>query len=81
MTSISDYDENNPICYFKISKIIDLKTKTGKTYWQYTANDGRKEYKLKIWNMNKKVFEGAYCCGVIELNKFGYTLLKCEVVK
>jgi len=79
--AISDFDEDDPKCYFKVSKITDLKTKNGKTYWQYTLNDGRKEYKAKLWRENKKIVEGNFCVGVLEHSEWGWTLAQIELVK
>ena len=79
--SISDFDEDDPKCYFKVTKIIDLKTKNGKTYWQYTLNDGRKEFKAKVWRENKKIKEGSYAVGILENSQWGFTLNQCEFVK
>lgn len=80
--SISDLDENDPKCYFKVIKITDLKTKTGKVYWQYLLNDGRKDYKAKVWRQNPQVTEGSCCVGVIEYDqRWGFTLIHCEFIK
>lgn len=80
--AISDYDPDEG-CYFKVTKIVELKTKSGKPYWQYTLNDGKKEFKAKVWrNMFKNVNEGDCCVGVLSLDpNFGWTLIKCEFVK
>lgn len=80
--AISDFDANDPKCYFKLTKITELKTKNGKTYWQYTLNDGRKEFKAKLWRENKKVKEGDCCVGVLEFSEdWGWTLVQVEFVK
>ncbi len=80
--AISDFDEDDPKCYFKVAKITELKTKTGKLYWQYALNDGRKEYKAKVWRHNPKITEGCCSVGVLSFDaKWGWTLEQCEFVK
>lgn len=80
--AISDFDEDDPKCYFKVAKITELKTKTGKMYWQYTLNDGRKEFKAKVWRHNPKISEGCCSVGVLSSDpKWGWTLEQCEFVK
>lgn len=81
VVSIAEWEEDI-YCYFKIVKINEAKTKAGKTYWVYLLNDGRKDYKAKVWNMNKKAYDGAYCIGALDNDPtFGWTLQKCEIVK
>ena len=80
--ALSDFDADDPKCYFKVVKILELKTKNGKAYWQYVVNDGRKDFKMKVWRQNPKVKEGSCCVGVAEFDeKWGWTLLQAEFVK
>lgn len=78
--SISEYDGERP-CYFKIAKMAEAKTKTGKTYWVPLLNDGRKDFKVKMWRKASNIVEGAFCVGVLENNEYGWTLAQCEFVK
>lgn len=72
-------DPMNNQCYFKAVKIDEAKTKTGKTYWVVTANDGKKEYKLKMWRiLDQSLRAGSICIGAVEYDeKWGFTLQSC----
>jgi len=78
---LSEYEDGRP-CYFKIVLVAEAKTKNGKTYWVITVNDGRKDFKVKLWRQGSMIVTGNMCVGALEFDeKWGWTLLQYEVVK
>ncbi len=78
---LSEFEEGKA-CYFKIVAVNEAKTKTGKTYWIFTVNDGRKDFKCKLWRQGAMVLAGNFCVGALDFDeKWGWTLEQYEVVK